>query len=313
MQTKNKFANFGATFKTETFCPMSVEIKHTASRKTIWGTIGVTHYLNTSCVPYKVGRENAYPIYFWVTVSRTAIRRRSLIISNDVCTPTQFYGREVVAEIEREQSFIFDVCTQFLADDQAHSVDNNISLMRTPDVSAISDRNYIRASVGCYLDYFSRPLASVIASDPDLIERIMWNIHEYTYKLGLNSGIVAAFERLGQNAFSLGGLNFSGVTLPPLGSDEFRYLAKRYAPDRVPCYELGALLLDAPQVYTIADALLFVRRAPMWRALIKSAGQQIGAIICDYPPTPAKLEKAFADPLYRMLTMCGKLEFAPIK
>ena len=65
--------------------------------------------------------------------------------------------------------------------------------------------------------------------------------------------------------------------------------------------------------YTTADIVITSRRVAMWRALIKTNGDQLAAIICDDSPTPAKLETIFAAPLRYMLTMGDELYFEPIK
>ena len=295
---------------------MSVEIKRATSRKTIYGTISVTHYLNTTCAPCKVGKNNAYPIYFWLTLRRTTIYRRSIIISPEFCTPSEFYSREITAEIDREQRFVLDVCAQYLADDDAHQTALNTLVMAqdNPINDYSNTRNAVRAQIGYYLDYFARPLAYCIASDQVLKDRIMFDINKHLFADGESDRAdFGVFENNQINGYSLGGISAPNIGLPSVESDEFKHLARRYAPDRLPCYELAACLWNCPQIYTIADALIPARRATMWRALIKSQPAQIGALIADDAPTVAKLETVFADPLRSMLTLDGRLEFAPIK
>lgn len=295
---------------------MSVEIKRAASRKTLLGTVSVTHYLNTKYAPYKVGKENAYPIYFWVTLRRTSTYRRSIIIPRDVCTPSQFYSREITAEIDREQQFILDVCAQYLADDDARDMELNTLIMAedSPANDYSHTRNAVRAQIGYYLDYFARPLAYCIASDQVLKDRIMFDINAHLFADGESERAdFGVFENNQINGYSLGGIDFKDMRLPSIESDEFKHLAERYAPDRLPCYELAACLWNCPQIYTIADALIPARRATMWRALIKTQPDQVRALIVDDSPTVAKLETAFADPLCSMLTLGDRLKFAPIE
>lgn len=294
---------------------MSVEIKRSNSLKTIFGTISVTHYLNTTCAPYKVGKENAYPIYFWLTMRRTTIYRRSIIITPDYCTPSEFYSRDMVAEIDREQKFIFDVLTQYLADDKAHHADANISVMKSNYlISPLETSNKVRAQVGGYLDYFTTPLTEYLGQNPYLVTAIMRGIYGYLYN-GYSGESFPTFDRADpdKNTFNIGGLYLQYPLLPPIDSAEFKHLARRFAPDSLQCYELAALLDKVKPEYTTADIVITSRRVAMWRALIKTNGDQLAAIICDDSPTPAKLETIFAAPLRYMLTMGDELYFEPIK